>query len=225
MEAEIAKPPAIVVLISGNGSNLQALIDQVSSQEIPAQIAAVISNKPAVKGLERAHKAGIETKVIDHTQFEQRELFDAKLIRAIDEYQPDLIVLAGFMRILTSDFVHRYEGRLLNIHPSLLPKYPGLNTHQRALDANDEYHGVTTHFVTADLDSGPNIVQARVPVLPQDTPQTLAARVQDQEHVIYPITVKWFVQGRIKMEDGQALLDGEALPASGLQLDSPNTLH
>ena len=214
-----------MVLISGNGSNLQALIDQVSSHEIPAQIAAVISNKPGVYGLERATKAGIETKVVDHTRFAQRELFDANLIRAIEEYQPDLIVLAGFMRILTTDFVNRYEGRLLNIHPSLLPKYPGLNTHQRALDANDEYHGVTTHFVTADLDSGPNIIQAKVPVLPQDTAQTLAARVQEQEHIIYPITVKWFVQGRVRMQDGQALLDGEPLPASGLPLDSPNTLH
>lgn len=225
MDAVEAKPPVIVVLISGDGSNLQAIIDQVKNQDIEASIAAVISNKPGVKGLERARLADIATEVVDHTAFEQREQFDLNLIRAIDQYQPDLVVLAGFMRILTADFVKRYEGRLLNIHPSLLPKYPGLNTHQRALDAGDEVHGVTTHFVTADLDSGPNIIQAHVPVLPQDTSETLAARVREQEHVIYPITVKWFVQGRIKMDGQHATLDGEPLSDTGLKLDSPNTLH
>ncbi|TNC82009.1 MAG: phosphoribosylglycinamide formyltransferase [Oleiphilus sp.] len=225
MDAVEAKPPVIVVLISGTGSNLQALIDEVRNENIPATIAAVISNKPGVEGLDRARKAEITAEVVDHTRFDQREEFDLNLIRAIDKYQPDLIVLAGFMRILTADFVKRYEGRLLNIHPSLLPKYPGLNTHQRALDAGDQHHGVTTHFVTADLDSGPNIIQAQVPVLPQDTPETLAARVREQEHVIYPITVKWFVQGRVKMLDHAAFLDGEPLPQSGLRLDSPNTLH
>lgn len=225
MDAVEAKPPVIVVLISGTGSNLQALIDEVRNENIPATIAAVISNKPGVEGLDRARKAEITAEVVDHTRFDQREEFDLNLIRAIDKYQPDLVVLAGFMRILTADFVKRYEGRLLNIHPSLLPKYPGLNTHQRALDAGDQHHGVTTHFVTADLDSGPNIIQAQVPVLPQDTPETLAARVREQEHIIYPITVKWFVQGRVKMLDQAAFLDGEPLPQSGLRLDSPNTLH
>lgn len=225
MEPEVAKPPVIVVLISGSGSNLQAIIDHVESGEIPARIGAVISNRPNATGLERAKKAGIPAISLDHTKYEQRELFDAKLIRTIDEYQPDLIVLAGFMRILTPDFVRRYEGKLLNIHPSLLPKYPGLNTHQRAIEANDSNHGVTTHFVTADLDSGPNIIQATVPILPQDTADSLAARVQQQEHVIYPITVKWFVQGRIVMSGDAALLDGVQLPQSGLPLESPNTLH
>ncbi len=225
MEPEIAKAPIIVVLISGSGSNLQAIIDQVASEEIPAVIGAVISNRPEAKGLERAKKAGIPTATVDHKNFEQRELFDANLIRTIDEYQPDLIVLAGFMRILTPDFVRRYEGKLLNIHPSLLPKYPGLHTHQRAIDAGDLEHGVTTHFVTTDLDSGPNIIQATVPVLPQDTAESLATRVQHQEHVIYPITVKWFVQGRITMSGDTAQLDGVDLPQSGLPLESPNTLH
>jgi len=224
-EAEPATPPVIVVLISGSGSNLQAIIDQVESGEINGKIGAVISNRPNVKGLERAAKAGIETQVIDHKEFPQRELFDAKMIRAIDEYQPDLVVLAGFMRILTADFVRRYEGKLLNIHPSLLPKHPGLNTHQRAIDEGDTTHGVTTHFVTAELDSGPNIIQAEVPVLPQDSAETLASRVQEQEHVIYPITVKWFVEGRLTMLGDEALLDGHPLPESGLKLDSPKTLH
>lgn len=224
-EAEPAKKPVIVVLISGSGSNLQAIIDQVASGDIEAEIGAVISNRPDVKGLSRAQEAGIAARVVDHTKFEQRELFDANLIRTIDEYQPDCVVLAGFMRILTADFVRRYEGKLLNIHPSLLPKYPGLNTHKRAIEAGDASHGVTTHFVTAELDSGPNIIQAHVPVLAQDTPETLAQRVQAQEHVIYPITVKWFVQGRLTMAGDHALLDGEPLPDTGLRLESPNTLH
>lgn len=225
ISAEPASPPVIVVLISGSGSNLQAIIDQVESGDIQAKIGAVISNRPGVKGIERAKTAGINTHEIDHKEFPQRELFDAKLIRTIDEYQPDLVVLAGFMRILTADFVRRYEGKLINIHPSLLPKYPGLNTHQRAIEAGDSHHGVTTHFVTAELDAGPNIVQARVPVLPQDSAEQLAQRVQSQEHVIYPITVKWFVEGRLQMQGDKALLDNEELPATGLQLDSPHTLH
>lgn len=224
-KTEPAKLPVIVVLISGSGSNLQAIIDNVQSGEITAEISAVISNRPGVKGLERAEQAGITTRVIDHKDYPQRELFDVQMIRAIDEYQPDLVVLAGFMRILTPDFVRRYEGKLLNIHPSLLPKYPGLNTHQRAIDAGDNEHGVTTHFVTAELDSGPNIIQAQVPVLAQDSSETLAARVQTQEHIIYPITVKWFVQGRLNMQGDKALLDGKELPEFGLRLDSPNTLH
>lgn len=225
MEAEQAKIPSIVVLISGSGSNLQALIDAVKKQDINGQISAVLSNKPDVLGLERAEKAGIKTHVIDHKQYAQRELFDAAMIRIIDQYEPDLVVLAGFMRILTADFVRRYEGRMLNIHPSLLPKYPGLNTHQRAIEEGDKEHGVTVHFVTAELDSGPNIIQAKVPVLEQDTPAQLANRVQQQEHIIYPIAVKWFVDGRLQMTSGKATLDQEALPDSGLILDSPNTLH
>ncbi len=223
--SEAAKVPVIVVLISGSGSNLQAIIDQVESKEIHARIGAVISNKEDAYGLERARKADIETQVVDHRSYESREHFDAAMIRKIEQYRPDLVVLAGFMRILTPDFVRRYEGRMLNIHPSLLPKYPGLNTHLRALEAGDKEHGVTVHFVTPELDSGPNVIQAKVPVTDQDTPETLALRVQQQEHVIYPIAVKWFVQGRLTMNQQQAFLDGDSMPAGGLVLDSPNTLH
>ena len=219
------KDPVIVVLISGSGSNLQAIIDATKTEEINAKVAAVISNKPDVLGLRRAKDEDISTHVIDHREFEQREIFDAKLIKQIDEYEPDLIVLAGFMRILTADFVRRYEGRMLNIHPSLLPKYPGLKTHQRALDAKDMNHGVTVHFVTTELDSGPNIIQATVPILSQDTPDTLAHRVQAQEHIIYPIAVKWFIDGRLTMENNKAHFDDKELPLSGLILEPDQTLH
>jgi len=219
------KDPVIVVLISGSGSNLQALIDAVEKNEINGKIEAVISNKDGVKGLQRAKDANIKTHVVDHKKYEQREIFDAELIRQIDNYEPDLIVLAGFMRILTSDFVRRYEGKMLNIHPSLLPKYPGLHTHQRALDEGDKEHGVTVHFVTAELDSGPNIIQSKVSTLPQDTAETLAIRVQQQEHVIYPIAVKWFVDGRLTMHQNHATLDKEQLPESGLILEANDTFH
>jgi len=219
------RDPVIVVLISGSGSNLQAIMDAIKSEEISAKIAAVISNKPDVLGLNRAKDENISTHVIDHREFAQREIFDAKLIKQIDVYTPDLIVLAGFMRILTDDFVRRYEGRMLNIHPSLLPKYPGLHTHQRALDAKDTSHGVTVHFVTPELDSGPNIIQATVPILNQDTPETLAHRVQTQEHLIYPIAVKWFIDGRLTVENNKASLDDKALPDTGLLLESDLTLH
>ncbi len=225
METEVPKPPRIVVLISGSGSNLQALIDQIECGEINAQIVGVLSNVPEAYGLERARKAGLNALAIDHRAFSSREQFDAAMIRKIDPLEPELVVLAGFMRILTPDFVRRYEGRMLNIHPSLLPKYPGLQTHQRALEAGDCEHGATVHFVTAELDSGPYIIQGKVPVLPQDDVKTLTARVHQQEHVIYPIAVKWFVEGRLKMQDGQALLDEQALPSSGLQLESAHALH
>jgi len=223
--ADPAPLPKIVVLISGSGSNLQALIDAVDNGDIPAEIAAVISNKSEAFGLKRAADAGIATHVINHKEFPDRPQFDAAMIRTIEQYQPQLVVLAGFMRILTDDFVRRYQGRMLNIHPSLLPKYPGLNTHQRALENGDREHGVTVHFVTPELDSGPNIIQARVPVLEQDTADTLANRVQQQEHVIYPIAVKWFVTGRLTMDAGKAKLDQESLPGTGLTLENPNTLH
>jgi phosphoribosylglycinamide formyltransferase-1 len=219
------RTPKIVVLISGSGSNLQALIDAVEKQEFEAEIATVISNKADVKGLERAQNANIPTSVIAHQHYPERTSFDARLSQEIDKHQPDLIVLAGFMRILTADFVKRYEGRLINIHPSLLPKYPGLHTHQRALDAGDNEHGVTVHFVTAELDSGPNIVQAKVNIFESDTAETLAKRVLTQEHIIYPIAVKWFLEGRLQMRDHTAYLDNEPLPASGLILNATETLH
>ncbi|NIB41978.1 phosphoribosylglycinamide formyltransferase [Pseudomaricurvus alkylphenolicus] len=214
--------PNIVVLISGSGTNLQALIDAHDRGELPANLSAVISNRPNAYGLERAAAAGIPTEVLDHTGFDSRELFDQALQREIDAYAPDLVILAGFMRILTEGFTQHYSGRMLNIHPSLLPKYQGLHTHQRALDAGDDCHGVTVHFVTAELDGGPNVVQAVVPVLPEDTAETLAKRVQVQEHVIYPLAARWFSEGRLRMAQGRSLLDGETLPDSGHIIDSRN---
>jgi phosphoribosylglycinamide formyltransferase-1 len=219
------RTPKIVVLISGSGSNLQAIIDALANEEFEAEIAAVISNKPDVLGLERAQKAGIPTSVISHQDFPERPAFDARLMREIEKHQPDLLILAGFMRILTPDFVRRYEGRLLNIHPSLLPKYPGLHTHKRALEAGDAEHGVTVHFVTAELDSGPNIIQAKVKTYQGDTPETLAGRVLTQEHIIYPIAIKWFVEGRLQMHDQKAYLDNELLPDTGLVLEAAHILH
>ena len=210
----------LVVLISGNGTNLQSLIDGCSSGNISASIAAVISNRPDAYGLVRARAAGIEARCVDHTQFDSREAFDEQLSRQIDEYRPDLVVLAGFMRILTPAFTRHYLGRMLNIHPSLLPKYPGLHTHQRALDAGDDVHGVTVHFVTPELDGGPNIVQAVVPVQAEDDANSLARRVLAQEHVIYPMAVNWFAEGRLQMQDDCCLLDGAPLPPSGVVVDS-----
>ena len=176
----------LVVLISGGGSNLQAFIDASADPAYPCEVVAVISNRAGVFGLERAARAGIPAEVLDHTAFASRDAFDAALADRIDAYAPDLVILAGFMRILTPGFVTRYAGRLLNIHPSLLPKYPGLHTHQRAIDAGDAEAGATVHLVTEELDGGPVILQARVPVLPGDTADTLAARVLVEEHRIYP---------------------------------------
>ncbi|MFT6028862.1 MAG: phosphoribosylglycinamide formyltransferase-1, partial [Oleiphilaceae bacterium] len=157
--------------------------------------------------------------------YPEREVFDAKLLREIEKHQPDLLVLAGFMRILTTDFVKRYEGRMINIHPSLLPKYPGLHTHKRAIEAGDSYHGITVHFVTAELDSGPNIIQAKVKTFENDTIESLAKRVQEQEHIIYPIAVKWFIEGRLEMSENHVLLDNEILPDTGLVLEAAKVLH
>ena len=176
----------LVVLISGGGSNLQAFIDAAADPAYPCEVVAVISNRAGVFGLERAARAAIPAEVLDHTAFASRDAFDAALADRIDAYAPDLVILAGFMRILTPGFVTRYAGRLLNIHPSLLPKYPGLHTHQRAIDAGDAEAGATVHLVTEELDGGPVILQARVPVLPDDTADTLAARVLVEEHRIYP---------------------------------------
>lgn len=214
------KTVKVVVLISGSGSNLQALIDGVATGDLPIEIAAVISNRPDVFGLTRATNAGIPTAVLDHKGFASREAFDQELMCTIDVYNPGLVVLAGFMRILTAEFTQHYLGRMLNIHPSLLPKFQGLHTHQRALDAGESHHGVTVHFVTAELDGGPAIVQAVVPVLEGDDAIQLAKRVQRQEHVIYPLAVKWFAQGDLKMQDGKAELKGELLPACGYQIEA-----
>ena len=208
-------PCNVVVLISGSGSNLQALIDSVAHDGNPARIAAVICNRAGAHGLERAKQAGIATELLDHKQFDGREAFDAALIQAIDAHQPDLVVLAGFMRILTPGFVQHYSGRLLNIHPSLLPKHKGLHTHQRAIEAGDSEHGCSVHFVTEELDGGPLVVQAVLPVMADDTAESLASRVHQQEHLIYPLAVRWFAEGRLRLGAQGAMLDGQPLPASG----------
>ena len=205
----------VVVLLSGTGSNLQALIDSTRTGNSPVRIAAVISNRSDAYGLQRARDAGIDTRSLDHKAFDGREAFDSALIELIDAFKPKLVVLAGFMRILSADFVRHYEGRLLNIHPSLLPKYKGMHTHQRALDAGDSEHGCSVHFVTEELDGGPLVVQAVVPVESGDSAQTLAQRVHTQEHRIYPLAVRWFAEGRLILGDQGALLDGQLLAASG----------
>lgn len=205
----------VVVLLSGTGSNLQALIDSTRTGDSPARIAAVISNRSDAYGLQRAREAGIATRTLDHKAFEGREAFDSALVELIDAFNPKLVVLAGFMRILSADFVRHYAGRLLNIHPSLLPKYKGMHTHQRALDAGDSEHGCSVHFVTEELDGGPLVVQAVVPVESDDSAQTLAQRVHTQEHRIYPLAVRWFAEGRLILGKQGALLDGQLLAASG----------
>lgn len=213
----MAQPCNVVVLISGSGSNLQALIDAIAAG-LPARIGAVISNRADAYGLVRAQNAGIATAVLDHKGFDGREAFDRALIERIDAQRPDLVVLAGFMRILSAEFVRHYAGRLLNIHPSLLPRYKGLHTHQRALEAGDAEHGCSVHFVTEELDGGPLVVQAVVPVLNGDTPDSLAQRVQRGEHHIYPLAVRWFAEGRLRLGEQGVELDGQPLPASGRQV-------
>jgi len=216
--------PTILVIISGSGTNLQAIIDQCQNGTIRGDILAVISNVPDAKGLDRARRANIEALTLDHRDYSSREEYDQALANLIDSFQPDLVVLAGFMRILTSGFVNRYLGRLINIHPSLLPKYQGLHTHQRALEAGDSEHGATVHFVTPELDGGPPIIQGAVPVLPDDSEETLANRVQREiEHHIYPIAVDWCLNQRVQLTDKGVTLDGELLPSSGLQYNAkPN---
>ncbi|USD65934.1 phosphoribosylglycinamide formyltransferase [Vibrio sp. SCSIO 43136] len=210
----------IVVLISGNGSNLQAVIDACESGQISGQVSAVFSNQADAYGLERAKQSGIDAHFANPKDFANRDQFDADLMRQIDAYQPDLIVLAGYMRILSADFVRHYLGKMVNIHPSLLPKYPGLHTHQRAIEEKDQEHGASVHFVTEELDGGPVILQAKVPVFEDDTPELLAERVQTQEHNIYPMVVKWFVEERLVMDkDEQAVLDGNILPKQGYAQD------
>ncbi|POU72312.1 phosphoribosylglycinamide formyltransferase [Leclercia sp. LSNIH6] len=201
----------IVVLISGNGSNLQAIIDACKQKKINGTLRAVFSNKADAYGLERARDAGIAAHALSAAQFASREAFDRELMQEIDAYAPDVVVLAGYMRILSPAFVAHYAGRLLNIHPSLLPKYPGLNTHRQVLDNGDLEHGTSVHFVTDELDGGPVILQAKVPVFEGDSEEDVTARVQTQEHAIYPLVVSWFVDGRLEMRDGAAWLDGAPL--------------
>lgn len=197
----------IVVLISGRGSNLQSIIDQAQSGELDVNLCAVISNDPTAYGLKRANTAGIPTEVIDSKQCASKEAFEELLRSAIDQFKPQLVVLAGFMKVLSSGFVDHYRGRMINIHPSLLPAFPGLNTHQRALQAKSRFHGASVHFVTQEVDGGPIIIQARVPVHADDDPDSLAARVLEQEHRIYPLAIQWFAQNRLKIEGNRVLLD------------------
>lgn len=210
----------VVVLISGNGSNLQALLDYPDKNY---QICRVVSNRADAFGLQRTRNAGIGIDVLDHKEFTTRETFDEELMRIIDSHQPDLVVLAGFMRILSSGFVQHYSGRLLNIHPSLLPMYKGTNTHQRVLEAGDRFHGVSVHFVTEELDGGPVVAQVKIPVLSNDDKDSLAQRVATQEHRLYPEVVSWFAAGRLRILHGAACLDQVVLSAQGVQVNINGT--
>jgi len=201
-----------VVLISGSGSNLQAFIDQIEAGDLQTNISLVISNIEDAYGLRRAQQAGIETSCINHREFASRLKFDQALMAAIDGVKPDLVILAGFMRILTPEFVNHYENRLINIHPSLLPKYPGTNTHQRALDAQDKWHGASIHFVVPEVDAGPIILQGRLKIKPNDSPESLQQRIHKIEHQLYPMAVKWIASKRLSIISGEVLLDGETSP-------------
>ncbi|SAL36350.1 phosphoribosylglycinamide formyltransferase [Caballeronia sordidicola] len=196
----------IVILISGRGTNMEAVARACVREDWPARVAAVISNRPDAAGLAFATANGIETKVVDHREFESREAFDQILARTIDSFEPDLVVLAGFMRVLTNAFVEHYAGRMINVHPSLLPCFPGLKTHQQALDAGVQIHGASVHFVTPTLDHGPIVAQAAVPVMAGDNAAALANRVLAVEHVIYPRAVRWFVEGRLAIDGERVVL-------------------
>ncbi len=200
----------LVMLISGNGSNLQAVIDAVAL-DLPVDIRAVISNKADAYGLERARNAGIEAWVLDHTQYPDRESYDQVLAELVASFKPGLVILAGFMRILSPHFVNKFRGQLLNIHPSLLPKYRGLHTHQRALDAGDLVHGASVHFVTEELDGGPLVLQIRLPIENGDDEEKLAKKVLSQEHIIYPAVIRWFADGRLRMKGNSVSKDGVTL--------------
>jgi len=214
----------IVVLVSGTGSNLQALIDTIAQESLPVEICAVISNRANAEGLARAKQAGIATHTLEHSSYPDRDSFDAALMNIIDGYRPGLVLLAGFMRILTRGFVEHYSGRLINIHPSLLPEFPGLDTHRRAIEMAKTEHGASVHFVTPEVDGGPVILQARVPVAPDDTPERLAARVLTQEHIIYPLVLRWFAERRLRLLDNQVIFDGAAL-SRPLLLESLHEVH
>ena len=201
LKADQAAIQRIVILLSGRGSNMEAIVRACAEQGWPARVVAVVSNRPGAAGLAHAAGQGIQTAVVDHTAFAEREAFDTELARTIDSFQPQLVVLAGFMRVLGAAFVQRYEGRMLNIHPSLLPAFPGLHTHRRALQTGCQVAGTTVHFVTPELDHGPIVLQAAVPVRPGDDEHSLAARVLVSEHIIYPLAVRWFVEGQLELTD------------------------
>ncbi|AFR02562.1 phosphoribosylglycinamide formyltransferase [Pectobacterium brasiliense] len=205
----------IVVLISGHGSNLQALIDACKNGRLKGKIVAVFSNNAEAYGLERAQDADIPTCVLNPEDFADRAAFDAALANEIEQYEPALVVLAGYMRILSPEFVAQFAGKMLNIHPSLLPKYPGLHTHRKALENGDREHGTSVHFVTDELDGGPLILQAKVPVFSDDTEESLSERVKTHEHTIYPMVINWFLNGRLVMRDNEAWLDSVRIPPQG----------
>ena len=205
----------IAVLISGQGNNLQAIIDACQRQQIPAEIVCVISNKANAFGLIRAQSAGIFSRVFLRNNFESNLAMDQSIADELDKFDVDLIVLAGYMKILTPEFIQRFEGKIINIHPSLLPKYPGLNTYQRALDSGDREHGTTVHFVNEEVDNGAIILQAKVPIFDNDTVEVIEARTREQEYRIYPIVVKWFVENRLKLQNGVAYLDDIPLQEHG----------
>jgi len=213
--------PSIAVLISGSGSNLQAIINACQDGRIDADISLVLSNRADAFGLERARQAGIETAVLNHKDYDSRESFDAAMIELLDRHNPDLVVLAGFMRILSADFVQHYLGRLINIHPSLLPRYPGLHTHQRVIDAGDIEHGASVHFVTPELDAGPTIIQGRLHTHRGETADELAARVLKLEHQIYPQAIQWLLAHRVSFQNDKVYMDGHEMQASGQILRAP----
>ncbi|ANF57627.1 phosphoribosylglycinamide formyltransferase [Halotalea alkalilenta] len=223
-EAAQVEPRRVVVLISGNGSNLQALIDAQGFDELGGEIVAVVSNRADAYGLVRAKEAGIPAVVLPQGEYDSREAFDGALIKVIERHEPDLVVLAGFMRILTPRFVNRFHGRLLNIHPSLLPAYRGLHTHRRVLEDGVKQHGLSIHFVTEELDGGPVVMQAEVEVDENDTEETLARKVQAREHLLYPIAVRWFLEGRLRLEAAGPTFDGIALKPTGMRLSHADAL-
>ncbi len=210
---------SVVVLISGNGSNLQAIMDYSATGNY--EVVGVISNKPGAFGLQRAQQRNVPTAVLNHKEYESRDLFDKALADAIDRFNPSVIVLAGFMRILGADFVKHYQGRVLNIHPSLLPDYPGTNTHQRVLDAGEKLHGVSVHFVTEELDGGPVIAQESIEIEEEDDADSLAEKIHGKEHLLYPAVVSWFTDGRLRLAGNDAFLDGKLLPESGECITPP----
>ncbi|RUO26017.1 phosphoribosylglycinamide formyltransferase [Aliidiomarina minuta] len=209
----------LVILISGSGTNMLNLAEHCQSGSINAEVVAVISNKADAAGLQKAKNMGITTASLSHRDFASREAYDAELKKLVDSYQPDLVVLAGFMRILTADFVNHFAGRLMNIHPSLLPKYKGIHTHQRALDNGDTEHGVSVHFVTEELDGGPVILQARIPIFEGDEITDLEDRIHEQEYRIYPLVIRWFCADRLVLTDEGVLLDGVVMDAQGYAAD------
>ncbi|OGI43393.1 MAG: phosphoribosylglycinamide formyltransferase [Candidatus Muproteobacteria bacterium RBG_16_64_11] len=218
-------PAPVVILISGRGSNLQAIVEASRTGRLPIAIRAVISNNPTAPGLEIARAAGLVTQAVDHRAFTDRAAFDRALMEAIDRHAPRLVVLAGFLRILGKPFIDHYTGRLMNIHPSLLPAFKGLDTHARALAAGVKRHGASVHFVGNDVDGGPVIIQAEVPVVPGDDAETLAARVLAEEHRILPLAIRWFVENRLSVRDGRVLLDGQVRPEQHLVAAPPTGTH